>query len=386
MAILSVMIGKLLRRLRWRAHAGRLVTWMAVSFGMTVVITRLFLMSSGYPKIGGSTYHIAHALFGGLLLVIAVLLTMLYAAGWVITASAILSGVGLGLFIDEVGKFITSDNNYFFPLAAPIIYLAFLLIVAVARYAARAHTLSPVVHLSQIMEQTAQIIGTRPGTDKRAALLADLDTIHRADLPPEHASLLDALGNYLRAAPDCGHASVSGRIMPLIERVEAVLAPRPLLKAVLVAVMVVHAVWSLVRLLLSVEVITGWHPRWRPFERLLESGEFHHHGWKGQLGLVIAAVGEVVVGLGFLVAAIQWLRDREAAAVRFGIWASVVSLTVVNVMATYFDQFLTVFTAIGEAVILGALVRYRDRFIPRPDWHWHHSASAPQLAAVAVGG
>lgn len=37
------------------------------------------------------------------------------------------------------------------------------------------------------------------------------------------------------------------------------------------------------------------------------------------------------------------------------------SLTVVNVLASYFSQFLTVFTAIAEALLLWALVRYRDR-------------------------
>jgi hypothetical protein len=362
-ALLSLMIGDQLTRLRWRSHAARLITWMAVSFGLTVVITRLFLISSGYPKIGGHTYHIAHALFGGVLLVIAALLSLLYAATWVGTAVAILSGVGLGLFIDEVGKFITSDNNYFFPLAAPIIYLAFLLVVAVALYAARARELPPEVQLSQLTEQTALMIGTRPGTDKHAALIAELEDIPRAELPSEHADLLDALGRYLRAAPDRGHASTLSRIVSAIRRVEDVLFPRRPLAALLLAVVIVHAAWSLVRLVLSAGVIAGWWPAWHPLARLVESGELHHHGWRAQLGLVLAAVGEALVGVGFFASAVEWLRGHEPAGVRLAIWSSLLSVTFVNVLATYFDQFLTVFTAIGEAVLLGALVRYRARFI-----------------------
>ena len=40
----------------------------AVSFGVAVVGTRLYLSLTGRPQIGGGEYHIAHALWGGLLL------------------------------------------------------------------------------------------------------------------------------------------------------------------------------------------------------------------------------------------------------------------------------------------------------------------------------
>jgi len=46
-----------------------------------------------------------------------------------VTGAALLTGVGVGLFIDEVGKFITADNDCFFPAAAPIAYAVFLLAV-----------------------------------------------------------------------------------------------------------------------------------------------------------------------------------------------------------------------------------------------------------------
>ena len=76
-----------------------------------MVLTRLYLISTGYPKIGGGVYHIAHALFGGLSLVVACVLVLLYANRGVLTACAVLGGLGLGLFIDEIGKFITANNN-----------------------------------------------------------------------------------------------------------------------------------------------------------------------------------------------------------------------------------------------------------------------------------
>ena len=57
---------------------------------------------------------------------------------WVPAATAVLVGVGSGLFVDEVGKFITQQNDYFTPLAAPIIYVVFLGVLGLATVTRRA--------------------------------------------------------------------------------------------------------------------------------------------------------------------------------------------------------------------------------------------------------
>ena len=102
-----------------------------VSFAGAVIATREYLQLTGYPRIGGGELHIAHALFGGILLFVAALLPIVMAGRTVYRATAVLGGIGIGLFIDEVGKFITTSNNYFYPAAAPLIYATFLLAVLV---------------------------------------------------------------------------------------------------------------------------------------------------------------------------------------------------------------------------------------------------------------
>jgi hypothetical protein len=125
-----------------RADGANNVRLLAVSFGVAVVGTRLYLSLAGWPQIGGGDYHIAHALWGGLLLLVGGVITLLWSNPWVPRATALCFGVGCGLFIDEVGKFITARNDYFTPLAAPIIYVFFLAVLGITVVARRP---SPVV-------------------------------------------------------------------------------------------------------------------------------------------------------------------------------------------------------------------------------------------------
>ncbi len=109
-------------RLRVRSDADRYILIAIVSFAISVVGIRWWLQLTGYPRIGGGELHIAHMLWGGLLLVVAGILPQVLVGRWVREASAIALGAGTGLFIDEVGKFITTTNDYFYPAAAPLIY------------------------------------------------------------------------------------------------------------------------------------------------------------------------------------------------------------------------------------------------------------------------
>jgi hypothetical protein len=118
-------------------HAGTLVTVFAVATALTIGCTRVYLDLTGYPSVGGKVYHLAHALWGGLFLMIACVLLLAVRGRWVDATSAVVGGVGAGLFVDEVGKFITRKNDYFFPLAAPIVYLCILALVYAAYAAGR---------------------------------------------------------------------------------------------------------------------------------------------------------------------------------------------------------------------------------------------------------
>jgi hypothetical protein len=113
------------------------LTTLLVCAVATVVFTRAILAATGYPQVGNAKLHIAHVLYGGLLLLAALVCTLSFLNPATKAVAAVVGGIGFGLFIDEVGKFVTKDVDYFYRPAIAIIYVAFLVLFGIFRGLAR---------------------------------------------------------------------------------------------------------------------------------------------------------------------------------------------------------------------------------------------------------
>ena len=108
----------------------------------TVLVIRTQLWLTNYPQLGGGGLHIAHLLYGGIFMAGAIGVLLMYLGRGPRRPAALLGGIGFGFFIDELGKFVTEDNNYFFRPAAGVIYLVFIAIFLIIRSLARRGGLS----------------------------------------------------------------------------------------------------------------------------------------------------------------------------------------------------------------------------------------------------
>jgi hypothetical protein len=137
----------------------------------SVLGIRFFLALTGYPQLGGKGLHIAHVLLGGLLMMLALIITLAYINKSAHYVAAILGGFGFGAFIDELGKFITGDNDYFFKPAVALIYIIFILLYLGIEAFVRRPALTGPERLINVLEIAKEIaLGDLDHMERKKAL------------------------------------------------------------------------------------------------------------------------------------------------------------------------------------------------------------------------
>ena len=135
------------RLVRWglprAANAVPLLMEFIVVTVATVLAIRFALFITGYPQLGGGGLHIAHVLWGGLLMALGTMALLSFNGRAIKPVATFAAGVGFGLFIDEVGKFLTSDNDYFFTPSIAIMYVVIVLLVLAVHAVHGRRPLSP---------------------------------------------------------------------------------------------------------------------------------------------------------------------------------------------------------------------------------------------------
>ncbi len=347
-------------------HAARYMLILVVALAVTVMVTRVYLELAGYPQLGNATFHFAHALWGGLLQLIAAGLLLLFLNEWISTLSAALAGIGAGLFIDEIGKFITQTNDYFFPLAAPIIYVALILGVMLYLLVRRQEVRDARDEMYIVLEELKSLADQRMDAQQHTRLMNRLQIIAGQSERPDLASIAQGLLQSLPAEipPDVpSDARGLNRFVERCREFEAQHFTSVIARRVLALFFLVAGALSVVEIVLLLAVVIDRRNLEAPLiDLLLQNNPLIRSPYSLNWYVTLMTV-EAVVGVLFLTAFISFVRQHDRVATQIGTLGLVLSLTVGNTLAFYFEQFSVAVSSLILLIVLIVITRFRDRFL-----------------------
>lgn len=345
--------------------ADNLLLLMISAFGMTVILTRLFLEFTGYPQIGDRTFHVAHVLWGGLLLFVALVLVLVFANHWALWISALLGGIGTGLFIDEVGKFITQTNDYFVPLAFPIIY-AFMLSCVWLYFRVRHSAASDVRTLYyHILDDLKEVLDNDLELSEQAELTGRLSLVEETAEVESEKVFARAIRDFVNDRERQGVAAPNW-VERAFVRVAAFLKSTPsrrVLKAILIVGFVLFGIGGFAKSI-GLYTLSSNSPtdmRAALSSIVVVNGKSQYIVSHPEL-LVANALLTLAVGVLAIATAIIILFGNERIGLRVGTLGLVLALTVVNLITFYFSQLYAIVDAFTQLILIGLGQWYRWRF------------------------
>lgn len=352
------------RSLVLRFRAGQNIVITLLSFAFSVGATRLFLELTGYPKLGGGELHIAHVLWGGLLLFAAALIPIIFVNDWAATLSALVAGLGVGLFIDEVGKFITSTNDYFHPSAAPIVYVFFLLTVLLAFQVRQNRPKSTRSKMYEIMERFSEVLDRDLSAYEREELIQSLVEVGKSEDRKELSALAESMKQYLQTQNSKVkniHPNFLDRQKIALIKFERKFLTRPKLRIAILIGMLGSAIWSLVSPIFFFSISKNALELQIFYEKLISNRLVRNANGLNWFETRVLMEGSLALII--LVAALLILLKKEKIGTWLGMISLIVAITLVNLLVFYFEQFSTILLATFQFLVLVLIMRYRNRFI-----------------------
>jgi hypothetical protein len=176
-------------------------------------------------------------LWGGLLMLIALVLLLAFIGRHLQASASLLGGIGFGTFIDELGKFITSNNNYFFQPAIPLIYMIFILLFLIFRELEKRPPSSERAYLTNALYLLAQDAPGGLSEDDKNEILW---LLHACDAHDAHLNTLRETVEQLPVVPP-SKAGILDRMAGSMRNLSARLAHSPAFARIISSCFVVYA-------------------------------------------------------------------------------------------------------------------------------------------------
>lgn len=316
-------------------EAANLLEMFFVSAVASVLAIRFYLQLTGYPQLGGGSIHIAHVLWGGIFMLAAFVLMLGFLGNSTQKFAAILGGIGFGAFIDELGKFITEDQNYFFQPTVAFMYIIFVSLYLVFRHISQFQSLSKAESLVNALELCKESVLHRMDEEEKARLgklLQDADPAHPI------RQVLGSVAQSLSAAAPTENLYEKGR--RLIHEFYEKLVRTPWFTKAVILIFIGSSFFAIIQAMWVI---------WRT--RGFSLGEdFHDLSFIEGGELISSAIAGLLV-----VAGIVQMRRSRITAYQFFRYAILISIFLTNFFLFFQEEFGALVGLAGNILLLGIL-------------------------------
>lgn len=339
-----------------RLHSSSLVLDFLLWGVLSLIFTRLFLSLTNFMILGRGEWHVAHVLWGGLFMAAAILILLVFYSRKALRLSAVIAGIGWGLFIDEIGKFLTSDNNYWFRPAIIFIYLFILLFFAFYRFLEKNQHPSKselwqdlLAHLQELFDHDLEVGEKRLIEDRLQKL---------QHFPPRHyePELLAAISRLVNNSP-----CKSDRFtfdLPLFAKKSLSFSYRQFFKRKFVFVgLVIYSLWFTLDRIIDASRLLFHQNRLLLLQKYYQPLDIFS---QTEVYLFTAKISlELIVALSFALGLYFWWRHRTLKALRFFQSGLLIIIFLDSFLRFYFEQFSAFFGLLLTIVVWYWLESYR---------------------------
>lgn len=316
-----------------RKNASDLVLTLMISALLTLLGTRLFLQLLGWPTISFGVWHIAHVLWGGLLMILGAIFLLTNYGEKNRQISAIVIGIGWGLFIDEIGKYLTKNNDYWFQPAVIFIYISFIFLFLAYRHFIKQKDKNN-KNLYQIIDQLEEMAQDNKINQKE--MLLKIKKIIGKEKKSEEEQ------KWKQWLTKTGYYSYN----KIFRR-----------KFILIILGIFSGAWAVERFREIWQILSN-PQRLEAIKNIYQDYDFFS---KTDVYMIILKIFfDAVVAILFLTGLFKIAQKRKNAGLKFFQWGLIVNIFLSSVFKLYFEQFSEVFMITISILMLTAISRLKD--------------------------
>lgn len=317
---------------------------------------RLFLVVFNNPTVGRGNWHIAHVLWGGLFMLAGIIIFSVFYGKNSIKYASIFAGIGWGLFIDEIGKYITRDNNYWFRPAIIFIYISFILLFFLYRILEKKSIPNRISLWHELLEDCEELINNDLEITEKKELLHKINKFGKLSPSTLERKLILDLKKLVMSTPakkDKHQFNLAKFIATSLQ-----ISYSHLFKKKLVFYgLFTYSIWYIgdksvdtIRLLIYSNKFSLLQDYYRHYDFFSKADVYM---------ITLKFIIEIIVATLFALGLVNWLRRKTIKGIRFYQWGLLVNIFIGSLLKFYFEQFSGIFSLILALIVWTWLDSYR---------------------------